>query len=117
MKTAQTQSIITSPCRAVATTLRFRWLSAAAALLLAMFFLHGTAQAQSRSPSFCDSVTQVPKSQCLALVDLYNSTNGDGWHNNLGWFQSNQPCSWGGVGCFGPNIATIGIYSNTLAGP
>jgi len=89
-----------------------------------MFFLHGTAQAQSWPPSSCDLVTQVPKSQCLALVDLYNSTNGEGWTNQNGWFQSLEPCQWGGVSCrFNPPgtttngvVTVITLTSNGLTG-
>ncbi|MDR0607322.1 MAG: hypothetical protein LBG52_03000 [Candidatus Peribacteria bacterium] len=27
----------------------------------------------------CDRITDIPKSECEALVDFYDSTNGDGW--------------------------------------
>ena len=32
----------------------------------------------------CDSVTEIPKAECEALVALYNSTNGPGWTNQDG---------------------------------
>ena len=50
------------------------------------------ASAQIQSPlevpaaptAFCDSVTEIPKAECEALVALYNSTNGSGWKNRTG---------------------------------
>jgi hypothetical protein len=37
---------------------------------------------------FCDGVVDVPRRECTALVDLYNSTNGSGWVNTGGWLVS-----------------------------
>ena len=45
----------------------------------------------------CDTVTEIPKTECEALVALYNSTNGPGWTNKAGWLCTNTPCSWYGV--------------------
>jgi hypothetical protein len=47
------------------------------------------ASAQIQSPpeepaaptAFCDSVTEIPKIECEALVALYDDTNGSGWIN------------------------------------
>ena len=44
----------------------------------------------------CDNVTTIPKAECQALVDLYNSTGGDQWTLPAGsalWFTNNDPCS------------------------
>ena len=32
--------------------------------------------------------------QCLALVDLYNATNGDKWTRNTGWLNGSSYCGW-----------------------
>ena len=32
--------------------------------------------------------------QCAALVDLYNSTNGDKWRVNTGWLNGSSYCDW-----------------------
>ncbi|MEN8221332.1 MAG: hypothetical protein ABFS56_34295 [Pseudomonadota bacterium] len=40
----------------------------------------------------CGAVTEIPSTECEALVALYNSTNGDGWRNNYGWLKTNTPC-------------------------
>jgi hypothetical protein len=47
----------------------------------------------------CDNVTQIPKLECQALVDFYNSTNGDDWKDNKNWLQTNEPCDWLGLAC------------------
>ena len=37
--------------------------------------------------------------QCLALVDLYNATNGDKWTNNDGWLSGSSYCDWNWGSC------------------
>lgn len=39
----------------------------------------------------------VPKSECLALVALYSTTNGSGWTNKQGWFMTADVEQWFGV--------------------
>ncbi|RKZ41194.1 MAG: hypothetical protein DRR00_31850, partial [Candidatus Parabeggiatoa sp. nov. 3] len=67
------------------------------------------------TPKFsCSDVTEIPKTECEALVDLYNSTDGANWTNNSGWNETNTPCSWYGVECSDGHVTTItlGKYSN-----
>jgi hypothetical protein len=49
----------------------------------------------------CAGVTQVPATECEALVTLYHSTNGPGWIRKASWlvFGPNAPCNWYGVTC------------------
>jgi uncharacterized repeat protein (TIGR01451 family) len=55
-------------------------------------------ETQRQARSFdCDSVTDVSKAECLALVALYSSTNGNGWVNNENWLVSPSVSSWYGV--------------------
>ncbi len=42
----------------------------------------------------CTHVTEIPQTECEALVAIYLSTDGDNWNNNSGWLATNQPCSW-----------------------
>ncbi|MEZ4864185.1 MAG: clostripain-related cysteine peptidase [Caldilineaceae bacterium] len=74
--------------------------------------------APAQSPyALCDTVQGIPVSECEGLVDFYNSTGGDGWHDNSGWLQSNTPCvDWIGVSCFSGSITGITLVSNTLTG-
>lgn len=58
---------------------------------------HGS---QSSLKSFnCDRVSEIPKSECQALVAIYNKTNGGHWVHQDNWLTTSNPCSWWGVGC------------------
>ncbi|MFO7537706.1 MAG: hypothetical protein R6X32_06560 [Chloroflexota bacterium] len=50
----------------------------------------------------CQDVTEIPVSECEALIAYYNSTNGEAWSfypppPGSEWVTNNQPCSWYGV--------------------
>jgi len=57
----------------------------------------------------CDNVTEIPKTECEALVALYNSTNGPGWTNRIGWLVTNTPCSWCGVTCTAGRVIQLSL--------
>lgn len=42
----------------------------------------------------CNTVTDVPVSECIALLELYDSTNGIGWNNNNNWDSSTDVSTW-----------------------
>lgn len=66
----------------------------------------------------CDNVTEIPKSECEALVALYNSTNGPNWTNKTNWLQTNTPCSWAAVECNAGHVAHLfDLSDNQLSGP
>jgi Leucine-rich repeat (LRR) protein len=72
--------------------------------LFVMFFLFvGDIFAQSR------------EEDSLALVDLYNSTNGDSWTNNTNWL-SGPINIWYGVTVSGGRVTRLNLYSNNLSG-
>ena len=58
----------------------------------------------------------VNENDSLALVALYDSTNGDGWLNNSGWLQG-SPLTWQGT-VFSPSgrLIAIGLNDNNLSG-
>ncbi|MGC1375721.1 MAG: hypothetical protein WA821_05850 [Anaerolineales bacterium] len=64
----------------------------------------------------CASQTQIPATECNALVDLYNSANGASWTNNTGWLLTDTPCSWYGVSCTGTHVTGLSFYWNKLTG-
>ncbi len=71
------------------------------------------------SPSFdCSAVTEVPVSECQALVDLYTSTNGPSWTNSTNWLSSTTPCSspWYAVACSAGHVRTLTLDANKLSG-
>lgn len=63
----------------------------------------------------CDNQADVTVSECAALVELYNQTNGDNWHNNANWFYG-SPCVWYGVTCDNGHVYQLYLYENNLAG-
>ncbi len=64
----------------------------------------------------CTAVTQIPQSECEALVDLYNSTDGSNWKNHTGWNETNAPCNWDHVSCSGRHVTNLSLYNNQLSG-
>jgi len=64
----------------------------------------------------CDLVSEIPKTECEALVELYNSTFGPYWTNRDGWLATTTPCSWYGVTCSGGHVTNLGLIANNLSG-
>ena len=66
----------------------------------------------------CETVEDVPVSECEALVALYASTNGSAWTNNTNWLQSTTVGDWYGVSVTasynGPTI--LSLSGNNLVG-
>jgi Leucine-rich repeat (LRR) protein len=63
------------------------------------------------------SFGQVPESDSLALVALYNSTNGDGWTDKGDWLQPGQPVStWNGIRVRNNRVEEIHLDKNNLVG-
>ncbi len=64
----------------------------------------------------CDSVTEIPKTECEALVALYNSSSGAGWNYRTAWLLTSTPCSWFGVTCTSNRVTEIELIRNDLTG-
>jgi hypothetical protein len=64
-------------------------------LLFASFSTVEMTQAKFAPSAFCDSVSEIPQTECQALEALYNSSDGPNWTDNSGWLST--PCSWHGV--------------------
>jgi hypothetical protein len=58
---------------------------------------------------------QIIEQDSLALVALYNATNGAGWNNNTNWLQG-PVSTWYGVGTVGNRVDTVGLDNNALTG-
>src|SRR5664279_1699630 len=64
-----------------------------------------------------DCMAQANTQDSLALVDLYNSTNGGSWYKNTGWL-SGPVSGWYGISLTaGGNVNHIILDSNNLVGP
>ncbi|MEN8219934.1 MAG: Calx-beta domain-containing protein, partial [Pseudomonadota bacterium] len=64
----------------------------------------------------CAAVTEIPSTECEALVALYNSTDGANWADNSGWLETNTPCGWKGVTCSSGHVSQLSLSSNQLTG-
>lgn len=64
----------------------------------------------------CGAVTEIPQTECEALVALYDSTNGPGWTGSTGWLSTNTPCTWRGVSCSSGHVTNIDLADNQLSG-
>jgi hypothetical protein len=80
--------------------------------VLGLVFLPALAQAATN----CAAVTEIPSTECQALIALYNSTDGANWSNKTGWNLTNTPCSWYGVTCGGGHVTRLYLQYNQLNG-
>ncbi len=61
------------------------------------------------------SAQAVNEQDSLALVDLYDSTNGADWYNNSGWL-TGPITTWYGVTVTGTTVTEINLVANNLNG-
>jgi hypothetical protein len=64
----------------------------------------------------CSIITEIPASECDALVSFYNSTGGPNWMFKRGWLETKQPCDWYGVKCGAGRVTAITMNYNELRG-
>lgn len=64
----------------------------------------------------CSTVTEIPRTECEALVALYDATNGDAWWDHGSWLATTTPCSWYGVTCTNGHVTQLNLYNNQLNG-
>ena len=67
-------------------------------------------------PSDIPSLQPTVDLQEIALVALYESTNGGSWKTKTNWGTSTSVCSWSGVTCTGDLVTEIRLNSNNLQG-
>jgi len=92
-----------------------RKVSGLSASLLAISLFFGQHPA-ARAEFDCNTVSEIPVSECGALVSIYTSTNGGSWANNESWLISNTPCSWHGVSCSGGHVTWLDLKDNQITG-
>ena len=66
----------------------------------------------------CQSVTDIPRSECDALTTLYDQTFSPTtpWRNNAGWLREPNPCAWFGVTCDAGHVTGLDLHGNRLSG-
>src|SRR5258708_21078635 len=67
-------------------------------------------------PFNASAQTAANQQDSLALVDLYNRTNGPGWVNHTNWLSPAPLSRWYGVSTAGGYVKTISLSSNRLIG-
>jgi len=80
------------------------------ATLCLTFLFNDVADAKPLTASgntLCSNVTEIPQTECEALIDFYNGTGGPNWTDKSGWLVTNQPCSWFGVTCAGGSVTRL----------
>lgn len=70
-------------------------------------------------PVNCGTVSEIPVSECQALIAFYYSTDGDSWYKYDGWPITSMPCSWHGVSCTDGHVTALSFedfYGSGLSG-
>ena len=72
---------------------------------------------QEQVQSFdCATVTDVPQTECEALVALYERTNGAGWFTRTNWLTTTTVGDWYGVTVSKGHVKLLNFYRNNLTG-
>jgi len=68
---------------------------------------------QSLGTTTTANAQAVNMQDSLALVDLYNSTNGSAWINHTNWL-TGPVSSWYGISVTGSRVITINFITNNM---
>lgn len=90
-------------------------------MVLGLLLLAGLVWPAAAQTDVCDDVTDIPASECVALVAFYESTDGANWTTNDGWLSGPSACDWYGVACLDvggqAHVLSLELQSNKLSGP
>lgn len=69
----------------------------------------------------CSTVTDIPSSECNALMNIYDNNDGANWTNDTNWGTSTTVCNnnnngWYGVTCTNNSVISIYLSFNNLTG-
>ncbi len=66
----------------------------------------------------CAGISEIPQSECRALVALFDSTAIPDWNwtNSTGWLRTTTPCSWHGVACENGHVTRLDLPDNNIGG-
>ena len=59
----------------------------------------------------CNTITEIPYSECRALEAFYNSTD-----IGRDWFTNDSPCIWAGITCNGGHIVSLDLRDDLISG-
>ena len=63
----------------------------------------------------CSFQTDIPESECHALLFFFSELGGPGWALKDGWLLDNFPCSWYGVTCTAGFVSELRLNDNQLS--
>lgn len=84
----------------------------ASLLLILNFIISFSVQAATE----CTKVTEIPPTECEALLSLYENTQEQVWTESTGWNLTQTPCSWYGITCENNHVVKINLAKNNLKG-
>ena len=64
----------------------------------------------------CDTEIPVPRSECAALIKLYENLDGNNWLKKEGWLAGPDICHWFGVICASGHVSELVLSRNNLTG-
>ena len=73
-------------------------------------------QLPQTTPNFCTGVTQIPRSECEALIAFHTAVHGSDWPRGTGWFETTTPCAWRGLTCAAGHVTRIDLSMFQLRG-
>lgn len=65
-------------------------------------------------PPVCTEVTDVPATECEALMNIYTATSGDTWTNNTGWGINTVVNNWHGVTVADGHVTELRMRTNNM---
>lgn len=87
------------------------------AIIVLLFYLITPVSTIAQTNFSCDDVTEIPTTECKALVALYQTTDGPNWKNNTNWLVTVTPSDWYGITILEGHISKIYLWWNQLTGP
>jgi len=82
---------------------------------LSLFSFHTSADF-SDPAAICSGVTEIPESECVALLNIYNDTNWDSWNNTGNRWNTGSIESRYWVSCASGHVSQIYLWMNNLSG-
>lgn len=64
----------------------------------------------------CNTISDIPSSECNALMALYVNTDGANWTNNTNWFVTTTADDWYGVTVSSGHVTILNLSFNNLNG-
>jgi len=88
------------------------------AMAVTFFTYPAAAQApeDKSAAAFCARQRDLPSTECRALVDLYEQTDGPNWSQKAGWLIDQNICAWSGLKCAGGHVVELNLAANHLQG-